>query len=249
MSISKALMVSLGGCRDETYKICDSVRGSSWIGRLRRRPRAVLSICAERSAMSVGLRTGTARLESGACQTSRSGRGRLFRVPGAWLRRLSGRGIIRTAASSVPATRSDGSADARFAARTRRDGEGLCLSTGRRGAARRRKYLPRALIFSAALGLAACDEAQRAVDETARAAAKSAVAETLVTQFPQVPKASVTPFTDCIIDNASAGEIAEFARDSVVGVSETTIILIRTVLQRPGTQSCVARAGLAALGV
>lgn len=71
--------------------------------------------------------------------------------------------------------------------------------------------------------------------------------KTLVTRFPAVPKSAVTPFTDCIIDNASAREIAEFAKDAVIGVSETTVSLVRGVLSRTETQACVAQAGLAAL--
>ena len=48
-----------------------------------------------------------------------------------------------------------------------------------------------ALGFVAAL--AGCTEATKAVDEVARRSAKAAVAETLTTRFPLVPKAVVTP--------------------------------------------------------
>ena len=104
----------------------------------------------------------------------------------------------------------------------------------------------RALALVAALTVTACTETQQAVDGVARKSAKAAVAETLTTRFPAVPKAAVTPFTDCVIDNATAREIAEFAKDAVIGVSETTVALVTQVLQRPATQQCVARAGLAA---
>ena len=102
-------------------------------------------------------------------------------------------------------------------------------------------------ILAALVPLVACTEAQQAVDDVARRSAKAAVEETLVTRFPNVPKSAVTPFSDCIIDNASAREIAEFAKDAVIGVSETTVSLVRGVLARSETQTCVARAGLAAL--
>lgn len=95
--------------------------------------------------------------------------------------------------------------------------------------------------------LAACAETQQAVDNVARQSAKAAVNEALVTRFPAVPKAAVTPFTDCIIDNSSGREIAEFAKDAVVGVSETTVSLIKGVLSRSETQACVTQAGIAAL--
>ena len=107
--------------------------------------------------------------------------------------------------------------------------------------------MSRGLIFACLAGLTACTEAQQAVDDVARRSAKAAVSETLTTRFPAVPKSVVTPFTDCVIDNASGREIAEFAKDAVVGVDETTAVLVRGVLERSETQKCIAKAGLAAL--
>ncbi len=104
------------------------------------------------------------------------------------------------------------------------------------------------ILFGAAFALCtACAETQEAVDLVARDAAKSAVNEALVTRFPWVPKQAVTPFTDCIIDNASAREIGQFAKDAVIGVTENTVTVIQNVLGRPDTQSCVTRAGLQVL--
>ncbi|MBM1814980.1 hypothetical protein [Pseudosulfitobacter pseudonitzschiae] len=105
----------------------------------------------------------------------------------------------------------------------------------------------RALLIVSLLALAACAETTQAVDGVARRSAKAAVAETFATRFPMVPKAAVTPFSDCVIDNASAREIGEFAKDAVIGVSETTVALVRSVIERPETQSCITKAGLAAL--
>ncbi|MEM8653479.1 MAG: hypothetical protein AAGF36_01940 [Pseudomonadota bacterium] len=105
----------------------------------------------------------------------------------------------------------------------------------------------RATALTALMALTACEETTRAVDDVARRSAKAAVAETLVTRFPAVPEQAVTPFTDCVIDNASAREIGEFAKDAVIGVSETTAALVTSVLQRPETQQCITRAGLALL--
>ena len=105
----------------------------------------------------------------------------------------------------------------------------------------------RAIALAATLTLAACEETTQAVDNVARRSAKAAVSETLVTRFPAVPEQAVTPFTDCVIDNASAREIGEFAKDAVIGVSETTVALVTSVLQRPETQQCVTRAGLSLL--
>lgn len=95
--------------------------------------------------------------------------------------------------------------------------------------------------------LMACAETQQFADDVARRSAKAAVSEALVTRFPAVPEQAVTPFTDCIIDNSTAREIGEFAKDAVIGTSETTVSLIRGVLARSETQTCIAREGLAAL--
>ncbi len=103
----------------------------------------------------------------------------------------------------------------------------------------------------AALGFVAAlvgvTEATKAVDEVARRSAKAAVAETLTTRFPLVPKAVVTPLTDCIIDNASGIEIRQFAKAAVVGANDTTVALISDILGRPATQQCAGKASLAAL--
>jgi hypothetical protein len=95
--------------------------------------------------------------------------------------------------------------------------------------------------------LVGCTEATKAVDEVARRSAKAAVAETLTTRFPLVPKAVVTPLTDCIIDNASGIEIRQFAKAAVVGANDTTVALISDILGRPATQQCAGKASLAAL--
>ena len=105
----------------------------------------------------------------------------------------------------------------------------------------------RGLVILPLVGLVACAETTQAVDNVARRSAKAAVSETLTTRFPAVPKAFVTPFTDCVIDNATAREIGEFAKDAVIGVSETTVALVRSVIDRPSTQQCLVGAGLTAL--
>ena len=99
------------------------------------------------------------------------------------------------------------------------------------------------------LALAGCDETQRAVDSAARETAKRAVIETLATRFPAVPRQAVTPFTDCAIENASAGEIRDLASAAVVGVTDETATLVGNILSRPETQQCIARAGASVLTV
>lgn len=94
-------------------------------------------------------------------------------------------------------------------------------------------------LFAGVLVVAGCAEVTQAVDNTARRGAKGVVTETLATRFPQVPKQLITPFTDCIIDNSKAVEIQQYVRAAVGGVDDETTAVVRTVLSRPETQSCL----------
>lgn len=107
----------------------------------------------------------------------------------------------------------------------------------------------RILMLTALVALTACDQATQAVDGAARRSAKVAVNEAITTRFPAIPKQAVTPFTDCVIDNSNANEIGQFARDAVIGVTDTTADLVRTVIERPETQQCIIQAGRAALSL
>ena len=102
------------------------------------------------------------------------------------------------------------------------------------------------LIAASLTALTACVEVQQVVDDTARQGSKGVVTEILATRFPQVPKELITPFTDCIIDNADALELRELARAAVVGVEDTTTGTVRTILSRPETRSCLLAAAPAA---
>ena len=99
-----------------------------------------------------------------------------------------------------------------------------------------------------AVGLSACTEASQRVDAIAREGAKGVVTETIATRFPQVPKQLITPFTDCIIDNADALEIRVFAKSAVIGVDDTTVATVRTVLERPETVRCLSQNSLGLTG-
>jgi hypothetical protein len=101
-----------------------------------------------------------------------------------------------------------------------------------------------ALAIGAALALAGCDGATQTTDRIARDSAKKAVAEVIVTRFPMVRKEMVTPYTDCVIDNAEAREIARLAGAAVMGPDEDTFLLVQSIVGRPGTVKCIARQGL-----
>lgn len=105
----------------------------------------------------------------------------------------------------------------------------------------------RMMLLSSCLLLPACAQVYEATDRAARETSKSAVNEVILTRFPQVPKALVEPFTDCVVDNASASEINELTRFAVIGSDAQTADIVRGVLSRPETQQCLsARAPAAA---
>ena len=85
------------------------------------------------------------------------------------------------------------------------------------------------------LAASACAQATQQVDSIAREGTKGVITETLATRFPQVPKQPITPFTDCIVDNADAAQVRVFAKSAVIGVDDTTVATVRAVLPRPET--------------
>ncbi|WP_299561678.1 hypothetical protein [uncultured Sulfitobacter sp.] len=97
----------------------------------------------------------------------------------------------------------------------------------------------RCVLVMALLALTACAEVQTAADQTGRRAAQSAVTEVIAINFPQVPKPLIEAFTGCVIDNAAAVEVRELAKASVIGVDQTTIDVVRSILERPATQTCL----------
>lgn len=105
----------------------------------------------------------------------------------------------------------------------------------------------RALIFLSALALTGCAKTTEAVDNVARQSAQASVIKALSLHGAPLPEGALTPVAACIIAQSSVREIAEFAKDAVIGVDETTAILAGSVLARPETQNCIAQAGFAAL--
>ena len=99
--------------------------------------------------------------------------------------------------------------------------------------------MPRILIPIILLLSAACTPQQQ--DEIARDAAKNAVRPVLEDRLPGVP---VEPATNCVIDNATAGEILSLAADAVTGPTANTVEIVSDILARPETLTCLATEGL-----
>ena len=102
------------------------------------------------------------------------------------------------------------------------------------------KHSARVVALAVGLGLLAGCTAETQ-DAVARESAKSVVNSILASRFPGVPTA---PVTDCVIDNATAGEILTLGSAALTGVTASTQSTVTTILQRPGTINCIATTGI-----
>ena len=96
--------------------------------------------------------------------------------------------------------------------------------------------------FAMILALAACSPA--AQEQLTRDAARQAIRPVLAERFPGVP---LEPATDCIIDNATQGELLALAADAVTGPTASTAEIVSDVVSRPETLQCLATDGLPVL--
>lgn len=99
----------------------------------------------------------------------------------------------------------------------------------------------RALAIVSLLTVPACAGVQ---DEIAREGARRAVDQVLSERLPGVDAARVTPYTDCVIAQAAAGEITSLATDAVTGVDAETATLVLDIAKRPDAASCLFQTGL-----
>lgn len=92
------------------------------------------------------------------------------------------------------------------------------------------------------IALSGCAEVQ---NEIAREAARNAVRPVLAERLPGVP---LEPATDCIINNATAGEILSLAGDAAQGAPDAgTVDTVLAIGTRTETITCLATEGLPAL--
>lgn len=96
-------------------------------------------------------------------------------------------------------------------------------------------------LILAGLSLAACSAGETAVRDQAKGVVNTVVAKKL-------PGVNAAPVTDCVIDNASMGEVFTIAKGAKFGITEGTVQTVMTVLKRPATTQCIANNGLKLLG-
>ena len=102
------------------------------------------------------------------------------------------------------------------------------------------RYLTIAACLTAAMALSAC-VADDLANQIAREEAKRVVNPILARRFPSV---DVTPYTDCVIDNATAAEILRLAAAAATGPGPAETQLVLEIAGRRGTTDCFANVAL-----
>ncbi|MCP5086793.1 MAG: succinate dehydrogenase [Rhodobacteraceae bacterium] len=103
----------------------------------------------------------------------------------------------------------------------------------------------RIIVLAFLVALAGCSAGQAVVDEAARSAAKSVVTPIVEKNFPGLPASKIS---DCVIDNASAGEIFTLAKATQLGVTPKTTQTVVDIASRPDTLKCISTVTLTELG-
>ena len=89
--------------------------------------------------------------------------------------------------------------------------------------------------------VASCATVDRVTTDTTRRSAKAAI-NTVVAE--RMPGVNVEPVSDCIIENATTGELFGIASAAVTGITRTTVSTISEIAGRPRTLVCITKTGL-----
>lgn len=80
------------------------------------------------------------------------------------------------------------------------------------------------------------------LDEASRQVARNVINSEMAKRL---PGANVTPYTDCVVNNASTAELIDIAQASRAGIAGTTDSVAAIVL-RPATSQCISNAARSA---
>jgi len=103
----------------------------------------------------------------------------------------------------------------------------------------------RLVLFLSLFALTGCAATQDAATAASRNTAKGVVNGVVAQKFPGV---NVAPVTDCVIDNASVGELLSLSKAAVIGVTPDTNATVLDIAKRPATAQCIAKNGLDLVG-
>ena len=95
-------------------------------------------------------------------------------------------------------------------------------------------------VILSALALCGCVAGEAVMQETTRSLARTAV-NSAANQY--LPGVDVSPFTDCVINNAQTGELLQLAQAASAGANGATQAwpLVRTIASRPEATQCLVQ--------
>ena len=94
------------------------------------------------------------------------------------------------------------------------------------------------LLLLSALALSGCVAGQSVMQETTRSLARNAV-NTAANQY--APGVDISPFSDCVINNAQTAELLQLAQAASQGAQGATQAwpVVRGILSRPEASQCL----------
>jgi len=96
----------------------------------------------------------------------------------------------------------------------------------------------------ALLAVAGCSEYGQGTPTIGRDTAKAAVLKALASEYENVPKERMEPYSDCIVDNATRLELTGITAGSVAGPTPQVVETIDNIIARPATAQCITQAAL-----
>lgn len=95
-------------------------------------------------------------------------------------------------------------------------------------------------VFAALLLVSACSDYQQGGPNLGLEAARSAVLKALASEYDNVPKDRLQPYTECIVSNASRLELTGLSAGSVAGPTPQVVEAIDNIIARAPTARCIS---------
>jgi len=100
------------------------------------------------------------------------------------------------------------------------------------------------ITLAAALMLGGCSAYQQGGPNLGFDTARSAVLKALASEYDNVPKERLEPYTECIINNASRLELTGLSAGSVAGPTPQVVETIDNIIARAPTARCISAVAL-----
>lgn len=105
------------------------------------------------------------------------------------------------------------------------------------------------ITLAAVLLLAGCSDYYQGGSSAGLDPARSAVLKALASEYDNVPKDRLEPYTECIVSNATRLELAGLATGSVGGPTPQVVEAIDKIIARAPTARCISAVAIQPLAV